>query len=188
MNLPNLLTLCRIVAIPAFALLLLYYGAGFGEGHPSPWQRHLATALFLAAILTDAVDGYLARRWNQKTRLGTLLDPLADKLLLVTALVLLCWNRGAAFPQLPLWFPVLVLSRDILVVLGVAVIFMLGRGLEVRTHWTGKISTGLQMTTLAFVLFGLSGAALTTAVWLTGFFTLVSGVIYFVRGVKRLAG
>lgn len=188
MNLPNILTLCRIAAIPVFALALLYYSAGFQEGAPSPWLRRLATGVFLGAVVTDALDGFLARRFHQKTRLGTILDPLADKLLLLTALVLLCWNHANAFPQLPLWFPVLIFSRDIIVVLGIAVIFMLGRGLEVRTHWIGKVATVLQMTTLALVLLGLPGAPLTAAVWLTGLTTLVSGVIYFTRGVKLLAG
>jgi CDP-diacylglycerol--glycerol-3-phosphate 3-phosphatidyltransferase len=187
MNLPNILTLCRIAAIPAFALCLLYYGAGFHEGTPAEWQRWLATGLFLAAVLTDAVDGFLARRLHQKTRLGTILDPLADKLLLVTALILLCWNYGGAFPQLPLWLPVLVLSRDIIVVLGIAVIFMLGRGLQVRPHWIGKVATFLQMTTLALVLLGVSGPWLSAAVWLAGATTLVSGAIYFARGIGHLA-
>lgn len=187
MNLPNILTLGRIAAVPAFALLLLYYSEGVVEGASSLWLRHLATAIFFAAVLTDALDGYLARRFHQKTRLGTILDPLADKLLLVTALILLSWNRGNAFPQIPLWFPVLVLSRDILVVLGIAVIFMLGRGLEVRTHWIGKASTGLQMATLALVLLGVPGAALDTAVWLGGLSTFISGIIYFSRGVRLLA-
>lgn len=187
MNLPNILTLGRIAAVPAFALLLLYHGAGFHEGVPSAWLRHLATAIFFAAVFTDALDGYIARRFHQKTRLGTILDPLADKLLLVTALILLSWNRGHAFPQIPLWFPVLVLSRDILVMLGIAVIFMLGRGLEVRTHWTGKVSTGLQMAALALVLLGVPGAPLEIVIWLGGLSTLISGVIYFSRGIRLLA-
>ncbi|MFZ4695392.1 MAG: CDP-alcohol phosphatidyltransferase family protein [Verrucomicrobiia bacterium] len=188
MNLPNILTLCRIAAIPVFALAVLYYGAEFKEGTSSPWLRWLATGIFLGAVLTDALDGFFARRLHQKTRLGTILDPLADKLLLLTALVLLCWNNGDAFPQLPLWLPVLVLSRDIIVVLGITMIFMLGRGLEVRTHWIGKVATVLQMTTLALVLLGIPGAPLIAAVWLTGLATFVSGTIYFTRGVKLLAG
>src|SRR5438105_101089 len=106
MTLANIITLIRIALIPCFVLAIMYYAEGVKNGTPQEWHRLLGVAFFTIAAATDAVDGYIARRLNQKTRLGSILDPIADKSLLLVSLLLLSFNRGGAFDQIPLWFPI----------------------------------------------------------------------------------
>ena len=106
----NQLTLLRMVLIPPFAILLFYEYRGW------------ALLVFLAASITDLLDGLIARRTGQKTTLGAWLDPMADKLLLVTMFVMLTLPGMGSANRLPVWFTILVLSRDIAIVLTVAVV------------------------------------------------------------------
>ena len=186
MNLANTITLSRMAMIPCFVLAVLYYAKGVAIGAPQEWQRWLAMTFFALATLSDGVDGYIARHLNEKTRLGSILDPIADKALLLTSLFLLSWNHGRAFDQIPLWFPVIVISRDIVVVLGVALIFMMGRGFDVQPSWTGKIATALQMITLGIVLLKLPGLYWEIPLWAAAVCTVVSGAAYVVHGMRKL--
>src|SRR5512142_2778433 len=96
LTLANKITIVRILLVPVFVMFAVYYIRGFGR-EDNEWQRFVATIIFLTAAVTDGLDGYIARRYAQKSRLGTLLDPLADKLLLVSALVLFSIDNGEAF-------------------------------------------------------------------------------------------
>ena len=182
MSLANKLSLFRILLVPAFVLCLLYYKPGESE-----WLRYLALALFSVAVITDAVDGYIARVGKQATRLGAILDPLADKLLLVSAF--LCLSMVPTLPplyRLPAWVPILVLSRDALIVFGWLVVVLLTGDFQTqpRPSRIGKATTFFQMATIVSVLLGwvLSAGIL----WIAMVLTVLSGISYVREGNRLL--
>lgn len=142
-NLPNLLTAVRLLLIPVFLLLMV---------DPSRDQVWAATAVFLVAALTDYVDGFLARRLGAVSDLGKLLDPLADKILVMAALVMLTGLRSEEFgePWVPAWMVVLVLAREFWVtgLRGVAA----ARGVVVAASGSGKVKSVLQMVAVILLL------------------------------------
>ncbi len=117
MTTANKLTIFRILLVPFFIVEVLSYVDDGEESH-----RFLAIAAFLLASVCDGVDGYIARRYNQRSELGAILDPLADKLLLVAGIVLLSLRHEQYLPHLPLWLTATVISRDVLLLLGMMVI------------------------------------------------------------------
>jgi len=177
------LTVLRILLIPVFVLFAIYYGASVGAGAPQEWLRWWAVGVFVLASVTDLFDGYIARRFGQVSKAGAMLDPIADKGLLLTAIITLSVSRWHY--ELPLWFPVLVIARDAVIVLGCVVVRLTHDHLEVRPTWAGKIATALQMIAVAWAMFQIPH--LEFAVWPAGFFTLVSGVEYVWRGVAQLS-
>ena len=146
---PNILTVFRMVLIPVFVSLLFY-------------QRFLlALTVFVVAGLTDGLDGLLARRFDQKSQLGTILDPIADKLMLVTAFIVL--SMRSVFPQpipshlpVPFWVTVAVISRDVFIIVGAAAInFATGfRGF--RPSMLGKINTTVQIVAIGIIMLAAS--------------------------------
>ena len=146
---PNLLTVFRMVLIPVFASLLFY-------------QRFLlALSVFVVAGVTDGLDGLLARRFNQKSQLGTILDPIADKLMLVTAFVVL--SMRSVFPQpmpshlpIPFWVTVAVISRDVFILVGAAAINVVTGFRGFRPSMLGKINTVIQITAIGIIMFAAS--------------------------------
>lgn len=183
LTLANKLTIVRILLIPVFVMFAIYYVRELQE-----WQRYVAIALFLTAAITDGVDGYVARRFSQKSRLGTLLDPLADKLLLVSALVLLSIDNGAAFNRLPLWFPVLIISRDLLLLGGSILLQFMHGNFLARPRVVGKIATVLQMITLGWVLLKIDHPSFHYPLYAAGLFSLVSVIWYTYDGVRAFSG
>src|SRR6478735_7649628 len=116
--------------IPVFVALAIYYGESVRRGAPLEWQRFAAIIVFLLAAASDGLDGYVARHYNQRSRLGVILDPIADKGLLLAGIITLSlsnWNY-----EFPLWFPVLVIARDAIVVLGAAVLHLLNGNMQVK--------------------------------------------------------
>lgn len=146
---PNLLTVFRMVLIPVFVSLLFY-------------QRFiLALAIFVLAGVTDGLDGLLARRFDQRSQLGTILDPIADKLMLVTAFVVL--SMRAVFPQplpphlpVPFWVTVAVISRDVFILVGAAAINVVTGFRGFRPSMLGKINTTVQIVAIAAIIFAAS--------------------------------
>lgn len=146
---PNLLTVFRMVLIPVFVSLLFY-------------QRFvLALAIFILAGITDGLDGLLARRFDQKSQLGTILDPIADKLMLVTSFVVL--SMRAVFPQplpphlpVPFWVTVAVISRDVFILVGAAAINIVTGFRGFRPSLLGKINTTVQIVAIAAIMFAAS--------------------------------
>jgi len=198
MTTANKITIARIMLIPVFVAMALYYGRSVQHGSPLEWQRWMAIAVFVLAAASDGIDGYIARRYNQKSRLGEVLDPLADKGLLLSGIITLSFsNWGYEFP---VWFPVLIVARDVVILSGTVTLHFLNGSVRVRPSWTGKIATALQMVaialcmlqwnwfqkTLAIGRWTLDFGSLDLAVWLAGFFTLVSGFGYVVRGIAQL--
>jgi cardiolipin synthase len=172
LTLPNFLTLLRIIAVPVFLILVSdrRYGA--------------AVALFLAAGITDTVDGVLARLTNSYSELGASLDPLADKLLLVSSFVSLAWLNA-----IPVWLMILVLTRDVVILAGYLAIYFVSTPIAVHPTAVGKLNTFMEMTTIGFVLIGLARpdipiAAVNLVTWyITGATTTISGVHYVYSGL-----
>jgi cardiolipin synthase len=174
-----------MVLIPLFVSLVFYRRFG------------LALAVFLAAGITDGLDGLLARRFNQKSQVGTILDPIADKLLLVTSFVVL--SLPSTYPQplsrhlpIPFWVTVAVLSRDIFIIVGAAVINLVTGFRRFRPSWLGKINTVLQITAIIIVLVcarvpWLSGYILPTTYILTFISAVVSGIHYAFHASRLLS-
>jgi len=172
----NQLTLLRMLLIPPFAILLLYEYRGW------------ALAVFLTAGLTDLFDGLIARKTGQKTTLGAWLDPMADKLLLVTMFVMLTLPGIGSANRLPLWFTVLVLSRDIAIVLTVAVINLAVGPRTFRPSIFGKIATATYVftgvITLYFNYLARPSPTIGLFVYASLVITLVSAFHYLVQVVK----
>src|SRR5205809_4578570 len=131
MGLANWLTVLRILLIPVFVSLLVYR-------KPGP-----ALVVFVAAALTDLLDGYVARRHGLSSRLGAFLDPMADKLLLVSSFVTLTWLKA-----LPFWIAAVVISRDLILMVGALVIHMAGGRIYPRPSRAGKAATFFQILTV----------------------------------------
>jgi cardiolipin synthase (CMP-forming) len=172
----NQLTLLRMLLIPPFVILLLYGYRGW------------ALITFLAAGVTDMFDGLIARTRGQKTTLGAWLDPMADKLLLVTMFVMLTLpDLGSANP-LPLWFTVLVLSRDIVIVLTVAVVNLAVGPRTFRPSIFGKIATATYIITgvitLYFNYLGVPSPVIIVMVYASLVITVVSAFDYLLKVVK----
>ena len=182
MTLANQITITRILLIPVFVLFCVYYGRGIETGSPEEWQRWAAILTFLVAAASDGIDGWVARHWGQRSRLGAILDPIADKGLLLTAIITLSLSKWTyAFL---IWFPVLVIARDAIILIGYGVLFHLDQKLEVRVAFTGKVATAAQMVAIAWIMLQLPYHLI--SVYVAGFFTLASGAIYVHRGIRQL--
>jgi cardiolipin synthase (CMP-forming) len=181
MTVANQITILRILIVPAFVVAVLYYVHGGGE-----WLRLFSLGLFGVAALSDAVDGFIARRFNQISELGTVLDPLADKMLLMAGFILLSLDNDPYLASIPIWLTALILSRDVLLVLGLILIHYTFGSIKVQPRLVGKMATVLQMTIILFVLAKLPGNYLTVLVYGAGLCTGISGIIYVWDGIRRL--
>jgi len=165
MTIPNLITTLRIILVPIFIIYLIN-------------ERFLeALTVFVLAGLSDGVDGLLARLLNQKSRLGAFLDPLADKILLIAAFVVL-----AARGFIPVWLTVTVITRDILILLGVLILFLTKQDIVIKPSILSKINTCLQLATVFMVLvgnhFNLFSSFIPILYISTGVLTIASGLHY----------
>ncbi len=173
MNLPNALTLIRILLIPLFVILLISK------------SFHGALITFVIAGITDALDGFLARIWHQRTDLGSYLDPIADKLLLASAFITL-----AILDIVPYWLTVIVISRDILIAIGFWVLTMMDHKPTIKPRYTSKVTTVFQILTIIWALLSALhwgfGSLFPILIGLTAFFTILSGIHYIYIGNKLL--
>ena len=127
MTTANKITILRILAVPFFIVQVLYYIDTGGETY-----RWLAFVSFVLAAICDGVDGYIARRYNQRSELGAILDPLADKLLLASAVVLLSLDNEQRLARIPLWLTATIIGRDVIVALGIGVVHYINGKVIVR--------------------------------------------------------
>jgi len=171
-NIPNTLTVARIVIIPVFITSVIYRKYGH------------ALALFVIAAVTDLLDGLLARMTDQKTALGTFLDPLADKFLLVSSFILF-----SVYGWIPLWLTITVISRDLIVVIGWFLLYMITNNADVETVMAGKAAIALQLITLALVILDINMPDLVPDLgllfMLTAAMTIISGLQYVYKGMKH---
>lgn len=172
-NLPNFLSLARILLIPLLIILLIN-GAYFG-----------ALTIFILAALTDAADGMLARLMQQRTIIGAYLDPLADKLLSGSSFICL-----AILGLIPGWLTVLVISRDVIILGGLLILFIISRVPKIQPTTASKMTTFFQLLTIVIVLFTqiapFYSLLLKILIWTTGAFTIYSGLQYVKKGIEIL--
>jgi cardiolipin synthase len=175
MNIPNLISLLRIILVPIVVILLIH-GLFFK-----------AMAVFIVAALSDALDGFLARFMHQQTELGAYLDPIADKALLASSFITL-----SVLHVIPGWLTVIVISRDFVILLGISVLSMMSISVEIRPSFVSKVTTFLQLITVLVALsfrctsYGLSEIWPFVLDWVTAFFTIVSGLHYMARGMALI--
>lgn len=175
----NKITVCRILAVPFFIATVLYY---------SPQKDHLrftALGIFLFAVISDVIDGYVARRHHQKTKAGAVLDPLADKLLLMSAFICLYKiGVGLEAVRFPIWFVVGVISRDAILLLGAMIIHLFSGDLTIEPTFLGKATAFFQVLSILGVLLQWP---FSSVVWYpTLFLAVVSGVDYIRKGIKMI--
>lgn len=175
MNLPNLISLARLLSVPLEIYLILRS------------QYELAFWLFVIAGVSDAVDGWIAKSLHQTTWLGSYLDPLADKALLVSVYVTLGYQS-----QIPMWLVILVVFRDLLIIGGVIMLFAVTHHVRIIPSIISKINTAMQILFAAIVLAGLGAIqGLSVAAeplgYLVGLTTIISGAGYLVSWIKQMA-
>jgi cardiolipin synthase len=177
LTLANQLTILRIMLIPVFVLLVVYGYLGW------------ALIVFLTAGVTDALDGLIARRAGQRTSLGAWLDPMADKLLLVTTFVVLTLPAVPLTNHLPLWLTVFVISRDVVIVGVVAIVTLAAGPRDFRPSILGKLATATFILTAVVVMYfnyrQERSIAVDVMIWLSLALTALSAVDYFVK-LRRL--
>jgi cardiolipin synthase len=190
MTTANKITVVRILMIPVFVTMAIYYGQSIQRSAPLEWQRFTAIAIFLVAAVSDGLDGYIARRYKQRSTLGAILDPIADKGLLLSAIITLSISNWSdidpEYGRFPAWFPVLVITRDAVILVGAGVLHLLNGKVQVKPSWTGKVATVLQMAAIAWVMLQLHFLSLLYVVIAAGVFTFISGIIYVMDGVRQL--
>ncbi|MBI2948922.1 MAG: CDP-alcohol phosphatidyltransferase family protein [Verrucomicrobia bacterium] len=182
MTTANKITILRILFIPFFIVQVLYYIDSGGENH-----RMLAFATFVIAALCDGVDGYIARRFNQRSELGAILDPLADKLLLVSAIVLLSFPNEHRLERFPLWLTATILGRDVILTIGLGVIHYTCGKVVVRPILIGKAATVFQMIAVSWILLKWPEPWLPVWFWGAGLCTAISGLVYVWEGIRQLS-
>ncbi len=186
LTLPNLLTYGRIVAVPAVVACMYWQDVLQGGA----WLRWVALTIFIIAGITDILDGYFARMWGQQSSFGRMLDPIADKLLVASCLLMLAADdtiRGWS-----LWAAIIILCREILVS-GLRE-YLAELRVSVPVSWLAKLKTVLQLVAIGFLLAGEAGDKIVPIVspiglvllWIAALLTLYTGYDYFKAGVRHL--
>lgn len=177
MNFANKISTFRILIVPFFIACLMYYSP------EKEYLRFIALGIFTLGVVSDAVDGFIARKSKQVSRAGLVLDPLGDKLLLMSAFIFL--SELSKLPiRFPLWVTLIVISRDAIILLGTLVIYLVKQDLDIRATKWGKITTIFQMSSAMAVLAQLS---FSFVFWCPAIvFTLISGIDYVMKGFKIL--
>ena len=178
MNLPNYITLLRILLVPVFFTVLISFKNG---EDPFRW---IALGIFLFATLTDALDGFLARITKRQTPLGRFLDPFADKLLILSGFLGILGLDALPYRP-PLWVTVTIVFRDLMIVVGMLTIFLVSGDLRVQPNLVGKLTTAAQMLTLIAILMA---SPIAVPFWYaTAALTILSFLLYLIREMRRLA-
>lgn len=173
MNLPNKLTIFRVILIPVFIIALM---SGI---IPEPVNRYVGVVIFCVASFTDYLDGHIARKYNLVTNFGKFMDPLADKLLVSSALICMI-----ELGFLPAWIVIIIISREFIIT-GFRLIAAEG-GLVIAASWWGKIKTVTQMLMIILVLLGVGEIIGNILIILATVFTVISGVDYIVKNIGVL--
>jgi cardiolipin synthase (CMP-forming) len=182
MTTANKVTIGRILLVPFFIISIIYYIKSGEE-----FYRWFAISCFALAAISDGIDGFIARHFNQWSELGTILDPLADKLLLVSGIILLSFHNERHLMTIPIWLTVTILSRDVILMFGFALIHFVAGGMKVKPHFTSKIATVLQMAVVLWTIFKFDARAHYWISVAAAVFTGISGLIYIFAGMRLLA-
>lgn len=174
MNLANKITISRIILAPFFITAIVYS------------RMDIALAFFIIAIISDGLDGFIARTRSQKTILGTILDPVADKVLLISAFI--CLALVKSLPpdlRLPPYVPIIIISRDAIIILGSIIIHVMKGDVKIEPSIWGKVTTFFQMMTIVGILVQFKYSEF---VWVTAtVFTIISGIDYMLKGSRILS-
>lgn len=186
MTTANKITILRILLVPFFVVQILYYVRTGNEVN-----RLLGLLAFAVAAILDGVDGYVARHYNQRSELGTLLDPLADKLLLVSAIIVLSTDHSGRLGQIPLWVTGTIIGRDLLLGLGGVIVRLMVGKITIRPRISGKVATVFQMIAVFWILlrWDFTYPAFWLRIWVlgAGILTGVSGLFYVWDGTRQLS-
>ena len=178
------ITIVRLLLIPVFVWLGLAYGDSVARQHPVESLRWATILVFLVASLTDGLDGYIARHYHQSSKLGAVLDAIADKTLLLAALLTLTFGDWGYRP--PWWFLAIVFGRDAVVVSGSLALQYVKGTVHVRPRWTGKIATCLQIAVVAWIGLRIPFVPPLAVIVLAAVFTLLSWIGYVTDGIRQL--
>lgn len=175
MNLPNKLTILRVIMIPFFVMFLLM------EGGTNTTYRYLAATIFIVASLTDLLDGHIARKYNLVTNFGKFMDPLADKLLVCSALICM-----VELKQLPAWMVIVIISREF-IISGFRLVAS-DNGVVIAASYWGKFKTTFQMAAVVLLIFNFQSLSMVTSavVWIAVALTVISLVDYIVKNASVL--
>lgn len=186
MTTANKVTIFRILLIPFFVVAVVYYARTGVELY-----RLAGILTFATAAILDGVDGYIARHYNQWSELGTVLDPLADKFLLVSAVIVLSFDHGSRLGQIPFWLTATIIGRDLVILIGLIVIHLTVGKVTFRPHVVGKIATVFQMVSVSWILLKWDQAwgAAWVLPWTLGaaVCTGISGLLYVRDGMRQLS-
>ena len=182
MTTANKITILRILLVPFFVAQVIYY---LDEGEEI--YRFWAIVSFAVAAGSDGLDGFIARRYNQRSELGAILDPIADKLLLISGIVLLSLHNEPYFDRIPLWLGATVVGRDVIILIGFAVIHYTCGKTTIQPRFFGKAATVLQMVVVSWVLLKWDAAWLKYWTMSAALLTGVSGIQYVIDGVNQLS-
>ena len=189
MTTANKITVTRLLLIPVFVTLAAYYSRSIADGAEQVGFRIAALAVFALASISDAVDGYIARHYNQRTPFGEFVDPLADKLLLLSGVITLSvthWHVG-----LPIWFAALVIARDAIITSGVLIIKHVAGAVKMGPKLSSKVCTFLQLSCVVWVLLDFRNPetpplGLTLLIAAAAILTVLSGAQYIIEGIRQL--
>jgi CDP-diacylglycerol--glycerol-3-phosphate 3-phosphatidyltransferase len=187
MTLASRITIGRMMLVPLFAGLAVAYGRSTAAGVPDDRLRWWALGVFILAAASDGVDGWVARRFNQISKFGAFIDPLADKFLLLAGVITLSLvDWGADGWRLPAWFAAIVVLRDCMILAGIRILHARGRRVHIDPHWSGKWATAAQMIALAWVMLRFTTIPPMWPCLVAAMLTLWSGIHYLRHGLSIL--
>ncbi len=189
MTFASKITVTRILMVPVFAVLALAYGYSVRTGQPDETLRWWALGVFVTAAASDGIDGWIARRFNQRSKFGTFIDPIADKALLLTGVITLSLvDWGVQGWRLPGWFTAIVVLRDCIILGGIRILWNHHREVKFAPHWSGKVCTVTQMFALGWVMLKVVPFPPAWPCIVAAAFTLWSTVTYVRQGLQILRG
>lgn len=181
-----MITISRLLCAPAFAVIAVYYGQSLQAGTPDEMLRWIAVGIFTIAAASDGLDGYIARKFDQSTKLGACMDPIADKTLLLTGIITLTLIPWGDSWSIPLWFTLLMIIRDIIIIVGICILYYVNKQVPIKPHWTGKVCTVTQMTLLGWVMLKFIPLSPLYPTIIATIFTIWSGIEYFREGLRQI--
>jgi cardiolipin synthase (CMP-forming) len=183
------ITIARICLVPVYAALAIWYGVSVKSGQPEEAIRWWALGVFVVAASSDGIDGWVARRFNQVSKFGAFIDPIADKALLLTGVITLSLiDWGHPEWRLPMWFAAIVLLRDCIILGGIKILYLNHRTVKIVPHWTGKVCTVAQMFAVGWVMLRVVVFPPIYPCALAAIFTVWSSVAYIRQGYRILKG
>jgi len=179
----------RICLVPVYAFFAIWYGRTVASGQPDESLRWWALGIFVAAAASDGIDGWIARRFNQMSKFGAFIDPIADKALLLTGVITLSLvDWGEDDWGLPLWFAAIVILRDCIILGGIKILWKNHREVKFAPHWSGKVCTASQMFAIGWVMLKVVDLSPVYPCLIATVFTVWSMLAYLRQGWRILQG